>query len=772
VKASSSLFAVSLSIFGAGALLSIAHPSQAKPASFTALAKPVLKKYCISCHSGPSAAAGVDFTKYDSEASMLKGSDVWTQAARYLASKHMPPAGSPQLPEGTRQQLVLYVQKVLNSQCGLADPGRVTIHRLNRAEYANTVHDLLGVEFQGTDDFPNDDVGYGFDNISDVLSMSPLLMEKYLNAAEQVAQKAIVLRDGDTKDFDPTDFKFAAGRFANVGDQAFEFFSEGTAFLTDKLTKGGHYIIKIRAYGDQAGPAPANMRVTMDEKTIGRFDVKGRNLREAEDFSIPISAYAGTHKIGVAFTNDYYNPKDPNPKNRDRNLYVVGVSVEGPQEPDFAIPETQSQLLATEPAPGQEAEAAKAFFTKFASLAYRRPATADEIQRLSQYVALAMKNGDSFDRGIQVGIEAALCSPSFLFRIETDPKPNDPGAKRLLNGYELASRLSYFLWSSMPDRQLFALAADGSLEKPEILVQQAMRMLRDPRSQALSENFATQWLTLRKLAIVSPDKNTYPSFDDTLRQDMAQETKDFFASVINNDSSVVDFLDGRYTFINGRLAKLYGIDGVTGDDFRKVSLEGTPRAGILTQASVLTVTSNPTRTSPTKRGKWVLEEILGTPPPPPPPGVGVINEQQASANVTTLRQMMEEHRKNPACAACHARMDPLGFGLENFDGVGKWRDKEGKFPIDSSGELPDGRKFDGPTGLTTILVAQKDLFVRCLGEKLLTYSLGRGLTASDQCVLDGIEKKAAANGYKFSALVKAIVLSDPFRKRRGDSVTE
>jgi hypothetical protein len=772
VKASNTLFAVSLSIFGAATLFTNARPAQTKPATFEGLAKPFLKKYCISCHSGASPAAGVDFTRYESEASILKGNDVWTQATRYLASKHMPPVGSPQPPESSRQELVLYIQKVLNSQCGLADPGRVTIHRLNRAEYANTVHDLLGVEFQGTDDFPNDDVGYGFDNISDVLSMSPLLMEKYLNAAEQVAEKAIVLREGDTKYFDPMDFKFPEGKFAHAEEQALGFFSNGTAYIEDKFAKGGHYIVKIRAYGDQAGPDPANMLITMDGKGLGSFNVKSRKFKDAEDFSIPVSIYAGPHKIGVAFTNDYYNAKDPDPKNRDRNLYVVGVSIEGPQEPDFAIPETQSQLLPNEPAPGQEPAAAKAFFTKFAALAYRRPATTDEIQRLCQYVPLAMKNGDSFDRGIQVGIEAALCSPSFLFRVETDPKPNDPSAKRMLNGYELASRLSYFLWSSMPDRQLFALAADGSLEKPDILVQQAMRMLRDPRAKALSDNFATQWLTLRKLAIVSPDKTTYPSFDDQMRQDMAQETKDFFASVVDSDSSVVDFLDGRYTFINERLAKLYGIDGVSGDQFRKVSLDGTPRAGILTQASVLTVTSNPTRTSPTKRGKWVLEEILGTPPPPPPPGVGVINEQEASANVTTLRQMMEEHRKNPACAACHARMDPLGFGLENFDGVGKWRDKEGKFPIDSSGELPDGRKFNGPTGLTTVLLGQKDLFVRTLGEKLLTYALGRGLTASDECVLDGIEKKAAANGYKFSALVKAIVLSDPFRKRRGDSVTE
>jgi hypothetical protein len=772
VKASSSLFAVSLSVFGAGALLSTARPNQTKPATFADTAKPVLKKYCISCHSGATPAAGVDFSKYDSEASMLKGNDVWTQAVRYLASKHMPPAGSPQPPEATREQLVLYVQKVLNSQCGLADPGRVTIHRLNRAEYANTVHDLLGVQFEGTDDFPNDDVGYGFDNISDVLSMSPLLMEKYLNAAEQVAEKAIIIREGDTKEFDPSDFKEETGLLPNAGDRGLEFATNGTAYVADKLNKGGHYIIKVKAFGDQAGPDPANMVVLMDGKTLGNFAVKGHNLKESEEFTIPISAYAGLHKISVGFTNDYYNPKDPNPKNRDRNLYVVDLTVQGPEEPDFAIPETQSQLLPKEPVAGQEMEGAKAFFTKFASLAFRRPATTDEVQRLSQYVALAMKNGDSFDRGIQVGIEATLCSPSFLFRIETDPKPNDPSAKRLLNGYELASRLSYFLWSSMPDRQLFALAADGSLEKPDILIQQAMRMLRDPRAHALSDNFATQWLTLRKLNIVSPDKNTYPSFDDALRQDMAQETKDFFANVVDSDSSVVDFLDGRYTFINERLAKLYGIDGVSGDQFRKVSLNGTPRAGILTQASVLTVTSNPTRTSPTKRGKWVLEEILGTPPPPPPPGVGVINEQQASANVTTLRQMMEEHRKNPTCAACHARMDPLGFGLENFDGVGKWRDKEGKFPIDSSGELPDGRKFNGPTGLTTILLSQKDLFVRTLGEKLLTYALGRGLTASDECVLDGIEKKAAANGYKFSALVKGIVLSDPFRKRRGDSNAE
>lgn len=751
-------------LLGAGVLLSSASSPGQSSAEFTGFVQPTLKKYCFACHSGASPAAGVDFTKFQSESAVRQSPDVWTQAARYIASKHMPPDGNPTPPDEARKKMVAWIQKALTSDCGVRDPGRVTIHRLNRAEYANTIRDLLGVDFKGTVDFPADDVGYGFDNISDVLAISPLLMEKYLHAAEKVAAQAVVTRDGEIRAFDAAHIHYPPNKFANPRDGDLELFTEGVVTVNPEFKLGGHGSIVVRAYGDQAGPEYCKMEVTLDSQLLGTVDVKGRDQSQAEDFTFPIVVKPGKHEVGVAFTNDYYNPRDSDPKNRDRNLLISDIMVIGPALRDDQLPAIQRVLIPHEPQKGQEVPEAKAIFSNLAARAYRRPATPDEINRLSSYVVLALKNGDSFERGVQLGIEAMLVSPNFLFRVESDSADSGRNTVRPLTGYETASRLSYFLWSSMPDAELFRLAASGSLEKPAVLTAQVTRMLKDPKARALTDNFASQWLTLRKLDIISPDKHLYPDFNDDLRRDMATETRDFFSSIVSNDRSVLDFLDAKYTFLNERLAKLYGIPNVSGNDFRKVSLEGTDRQGILTQASFLTSTSNPTRTSPVKRGKWVLEQILGTPPPPPPPGVGVLNESNTGVTLS-LRKMMEAHRANPMCASCHARMDPLGFGFENFDGIGKWRTKDGKFDIDPSGQLPDGSKFSGPSGLIAILLGQKALFVRCLSEKLLTYALGRGLTSADECVLDDIAKQAKAKDYRFSSLITAIALSDPFRKR-------
>jgi len=352
-----------------------------------------------------------------------------------------------------------------------------------------------------------------------------------------------------------------------------------------------------------------------------------------------------------------------------------------------------------------------------------------------------------------------------VIAFEVDPKAN-PTASRNLNGYELATRLSYFLWSSMPDDRLMALAADGSLSKPAVLEQEVRRMLRDPKAKALADNFASQWLTLRKLAIINPDAKQFPNYTKEFRDSMATETKSFFNAIVSEDRSVLDFIDGKFTFVNGLLAKHYGIPNVVGNEFRKVSLVGTERGGVLTQASVLTVTSNPTRTSPTKRGRWVLEQILGTPPPPPPPGADVLKDEGKTITAKTLRERMIQHRQDPSCASCHSKMDPLGFGLENFDPIGGWRTMEGEIPVDATGELPDGTKFNGPTQLKALLMKEKDLFVKSLSEKLLTYALGRGIDLSDKCHIDTIAKQTAKSGYKFSAMINAIVNSDPFKKRR------
>jgi hypothetical protein len=391
----------------------------------------------------------------------------------------------------------------------------------------------------------------------------------------------------------------------------------------------------------------------------------------------------------------------------------------------------------------------------------------DEVDRLMKLFALADTNGESFEQSVKVALAAVLVSPHFLFRGELQPDPNNPAAVHPVDEFALASRLSYFLWSTMPDDELFALAGTNKLRKN--LEPQVRRMLKDPKAQALVDNFAGQWLQIRNLKLAAPDKKLFPEFDDNLRAAMAKETELFFANIIRQDRSVLEFLDADYTFVNGRLAKLYDLPGVTGDEFQRVSLKGTHRGGLLTQASILTVTSTPTRTSPVKRGKWVLENILGTPPPPPPPDVPEFKEGKEAALTGTLRQRMEQHRENPMCAACHARMDPIGFGLENFNGIGQWREKEGDFAIDPAGKLVSGETFHGPDDLKIILLKRKrDDFVHCLTEKMLTYALGRGLEYYDKCAVDQITKRLAKGRYKFSTLILEIVKSTPFESRRGE----
>jgi hypothetical protein len=380
-----------------------------------------------------------------------------------------------------------------------------------------------------------------------------------------------------------------------------------------------------------------------------------------------------------------------------------------------------------------------------------------------QIANLAWKNGEPFERGIQLGVQAILSSPHFLFRVESN------SASGKLNSYEIASRLSYFLWSSMPDEALTALAASGELQKPAVLEAQARRMLKSPKIAALSEAFAAQWLNLRKLNTLNVDPGTYKGFDETLRQSMLTETHLFFESVVSQDAPITDFIDGKYSFVNETLAKHYGLPNVVGREFRRVSLAGTPRAGLLTQASILTLTSNPTRTSPVKRGKWVLEQILNDPPPPPPPGVPDLAE--ASADVTeptTVREKLKLHLKNPVCASCHTRMDPIGFSLENFDGVGRWRTSDGDAPLDTTGEFPDGTKFTGPSELRAILLGKRSQFVHGFSEKLLTFALGRGIDSKDRCYVDEIAKRVGQNGQRFSAVVVGVVLSEPFRMRSAE----
>ncbi|MEO6811323.1 MAG: DUF1592 domain-containing protein [Isosphaeraceae bacterium] len=745
----------------------------AKPGTFEAKVAPVLNKYCISCHGGKKPKAGVNLATFTDEAAVLKDLKTWEKVLENVELGLMPPEDKPQPTEVEVETLTAWVESTLTSaNCrGPADPGRVTLRRLNRNEYNNTIRDLVGIDFHPADDFPSDDVGYGFDNIGDVLSLPPLLMERYLAAAEQIVQRAIIADER----LDPLTRRRELERFGKnpreqAAGQPYKGFARGLAsngeiVLEFQPSREGNYQVRVRAFGQQAGPDPARLTVRVDGKDIETVDVTAtEDAPGTYDVLIPLTP--GRRKIALAFVNDYYKPDDSDPKLRgDRNLYLDWVEFRGPIADLKSLPEPHRRIVFLQPS-SKKSEwrgNARIILERFASRAYRRPATPEELDRLLTLFDMALKDGERFERGIQLAVEAVLVSPHFLFRVEYD----DDEAAHPLNDYELAARLSYFLWSSMPDEELFTLAAEHKLQNNDVLDAQVRRMLNDPKASALVENFAGQWLQIRNLKTLNPDPGQFPNFDEALRSAMIRETELFFQAILTEDRSLLDFLDADFTFLNERLAKHYGIKGVRGEEFRRVPLTDPRRGGILTQASILTITSNPTRTSPVKRGKWILEQVLGAPPPPPPPDVPELLEGKDARLSGSLRQRMEQHRVDPGCASCHVRMDPLGFGFENFDPIGAWREQDEGLPIDPSGVLPSGQTFQGPAELKAILKTKDAEFARCLAEKMLTYALGRGLEYPDKCAVDRITATLSSDQYRLTRLVREIVKSDPFRKRKG-----
>ncbi len=736
---------------------------------------PFMVKYCGACHGNNNQIAGLNFQAYKDESSIAKARSVWEKTVQHIQTGSMPPKNAPQPTAVEKERLLTWVQtKMAQVDCGLKDPGRVTMRRLNRAEYNNTVRDLLGVDFRPADDFPSDDVGYGFDNIGDVLTISPLLMEKYVAAAEKITRQAILApedRAGPVSRFEAERMPTTGGDgvVASFGRMLH---SNGAVFVDYQFPRKGEYILRARAFQQKAGDEAAKLSFRLGTQELKVVDVTAeQNAPQVYEFRTTVSP--GKQRFSVVFTNDFYMPKAPNPRERDRNLGVDFLEIVGPIEMGTAnLPESHRRVFDPKLCPpGQKHTdvCARKIMEQLAYRAYRRPVTAPEIDRLVKIVALAEKEGDSFERGVQLATQAILCSPNFLFRVELDPDPTNVSATRSLGDYELASRLSYFLWSSMPDAELFELAAQGKLKNTKVLEAQAVRMLKDPKAKGLVENFGDQWLTLRNLANISPDTKIFPNFNEKLRADMLTESRLFFEAIIREDRPVLDFIDSDFTFVNERLAKHYGLPGVTGEEFRKVTLQGGQRGGVLTQASVLLITSNPTRTSPVKRGKWVMEQILGTPPPPAPPNVPPLEEEGQGKKLTgTLRQRLEQHRANPVCASCHDQMDTIGFGFENFDATGAWRTIDGGSPIDPSGTLPNGQKFSGPAQLKTALKRQKALILKNFTEKMLTYALGRGLEYYDKCSVDVMARRADAKGGKFSAIVTEIVKCEPFRLRKGD----
>ena len=727
---------------------------------------PLLNKYCNTCHDSEKQKGGLALDMYLSEAHARKDRTTWETVRKLVAAGEMPPKSKPQPSKQEKEFLVHWIENSLTKVDCTApkDPGRVTLRRLNRNEYNNTVRDLCGVTVTPADDFPADDVGYGFDHIGDVLSLQPILLEKYMAAADRVLDAAIPPLGpvpSSKQNYRPQNI-LVTPRSAKTRDERrprITFTTEGSAYLEKfNFPATGEYIVRVRAWGAKAANAFPTMAVRVDGKDVHKLSVDAPKDKPAT-YEARIQAEAGERRVAVSFTNPTPGEKEP------RSLGVELIEIEGPfGKARRPIPESAKRFIVAVPdEPADAAGAAREIVSTFARRAFRRPALPGEVERLMKLYTLAESKSEPFEKAIRLPLKAVLVSPHFLFRIEDDPK--DPAAVRTLDDFELATRLSYFLWSSMPDDELFALAGRGELGKPGVLKAQIERMLKNSKSAALVENFAGQWLQLRSLKTVSPDVELFKGWDDELRSSMARESELFFEHVIKNDRSVLEFLDADYTFLNERLAKHYGVPKVYGRSFRQVKLPDGRRGGVVTQASVLTVTSNPTRTSPVKRGKWVYENILGLTAPPPAPDVPEL--PPVGQLKGTLRQQMEQHRSNPNCASCHAKLDPLGFGLENFDGVGAWREKDNNQPVDASGVLPDGNKFNGPAELRKVLLAKSDLFRRCLAEKLLTYALGRGLEYYDKCAIDEVAAKLKSGNDKFSALVMAIVESDAFRKRKG-----
>ncbi|MGY8767110.1 MAG: DUF1592 domain-containing protein, partial [Pirellulales bacterium] len=682
-----------------------------------------------------------------------------------LTTGDMPPEESKQ-PQGEElQQTLDWLKAALSDyDCSSTiDPGRETIRRLNRVEYENTIRDLLGVTFKATQEFPADDVGYGFDNIGDVLSLSPLLMEKYYQAAVIITDNAIVENRSDIipKQVLRLD-KFKSKRGTSGSQSFFSMSTSDQAVGEFEIKESGEYIVTILAYGSQAGNELPKMKVSAGNRKEETFAVSATRGKP-KAYEYPLRLKQGKHPVSFAFLNDFYDPKNKNPNKRDRNLYISGIYIIGPLKVSLEdYPETHRRIFVTQPGVDgiNEGAAFKQIISRFTSRAFRRPVSENELNRLLLLAKLSRENGSTFEQAIKDVVIGVLCSPNFLFKVELDDKSN---SIRNLNQYELATRLSYFLWSSMPDDELFGHAWRGTLV--DNLDFQISRMLNDNKRTALVENFAGQWLQLRSLDSMTPDKNQFRSYSPELAEAMQQETKLFVASVLDEDRSILELIDANYTFVNEPLAKHYGIDGVRGNDFQRIKLESTQRGGVLTHASLLTVTSNPTRTSPVKRGKWIMENILGTPPPEPPADVMTLESQEKLTG--SLRERMKQHRENPSCASCHARMDPIGFALENYDAIGAWRDKDGKHPIYASGELPGGIKFNGAKGLKQLVLGdRRDDYVRTLSEKMLTYALGRGLEYYDTCAIDQITENLQKEDFKFSVLIREIVHSEPFTKRR------
>jgi mono/diheme cytochrome c family protein len=755
--------------------------------------KHMLMQYCTACHNDRAKTAGMSVVPLDAN-NLQANQATWEKILKRLSLGEMPPKGMPRPPKQQITAFTSWLAKSLDDQAAAnPNPGHATVRRMNHTEYANAVRDLLGLDVDFSKELPVDDTGYGFDNIADVLTVSPTLMDRYINVAGKIAR----LATGETsKKPITTDYRVPKDLFENGfgvasynerasddlpldsrGGGSFKYYAPYDAtytiqvFLNANTSEEGEidahnrYEVKVPLKaGLRTIGASFPKNLALDERVVPK-SILGPREPAAAPVPIPLDV-----QVDGARVQRLMVPSVATGPNVSQSFYlrdVMQISVAGPYDvtgPGDTASRRKIFLCHPSKSLGEEA-CAKKIVTTLARHAYRRPVTAVDVAPLMKMYREGRKGAD-FEHGVEAAVEAILVSPDFLFMRESDPPKSVAGDVHHISDMELATRLSFFLWSSIPDDQLLSLAEKKQLSKPDVLKAQVTRMLADPKSKALTDNFAGQWLYLRRLEYQKPDRRAYPDFDQRLRQAMLTETQMFFDGVVRDNRSALDFLDANYTYVNQRLAEHYGIPGVYGTSFRKVNLDASQhRGGLLGQGSILTVTSYNNRTSVVLRGKWILENLLAAAPPPPPPLVPSLDDAK-NGKTMTVREQMEMHRKNPVCASCHTKMDPLGFSLENYDAVGAWRTGYAGQKVDASAVLPDGTAFDGPTGLQNILLSRKDQFVEAMTERLMTYALARGLESYDMPAVRGVRYQAAKDDYRMQTIILGIVQSVPFTMRR------
>lgn len=763
----------------AAAACALALPVSAQTA--TASRTDVVNRYCVTCHNDKTRTGGLTLEHIDADR-VGAALGTWERVVRKLRSGAMPPAGLPRPDKAVHDAFVRSLEAALDRVAEAApNPGGSGVHRLNRVEYTNAIRDLLGLDVDGASLLPADTASYGFDNIADVLTVSPGLMDRYLSAAYRISRLAI----GDPAMRPRIDTYNISPRVLQDSRMSEEmpFGSRGGTAIHHLFPVDGDYAITVLLGRSVSRTASVDVRLDgVRVKLLTAADAKRSEALTGQELQFHLPVRAGTRVLAVTFADSVPRKavdetrltpgEHPVSVGRGFNQVAIRtIQIDGPYNSTGpGNTASRAAIFVCRPSsPSDEEPCARRILTSLARRAYRRPATDADVRQLLDFYRAGRADKD-FDTGIQRALERALVSFDFLFRVEAPSKKPVPGAPYRISDVELASRLSFFLWSSLPDDELLTVAARGELKNAAVLERQVRRMLADPKADALMENFGGQWLYLRNLRIAARASGVFPEFNDSLRDDFRRETELFLRAELREDRPVPDLLTANYSFLNDRLARHYGIPGVNGSHFRRVTFQGPRRGGLLGQASILTLTSYPNRTAPTLRGKWVLENILGAPPPPPPPDVEGLKEKDDQGQLLSMRARMERHRKSPVCASCHAQMDPIGFALENYDAIGRWRTRgEADVPIDASGLLPNGSKFNGPQELRTLLLSRREEFVSTVAEKLLTYALGRGLEPYDMPAVRKIRRDAAAGEFRWSALILGIVRSVPFQMRREES---